>query len=186
MEVNREIRRARETRGESAELDWWEELGRKGFLFPSLALLSLLARAPDFPPPTQAKSNVPPFQPYIPPPDYKLPPEKRGYLRHVAVEPKHVQRENFQVESVHLKHRTQKPINKTQSQPLQYSHLLRKTGRRGELGIEDEDDSDVTRISFNVPLVGVSWRRYTPASIIYLFFFFYLYINAHFNMAVIF
>lgn len=64
--------------------------------------------------------------------------------------------ENFHVESVHLKHRTHKPINQTQSQPLQYSHLLRKTGRRGELGIEDEDGSDVTRISFNVPLVGVS------------------------------
>lgn len=37
-----------------------------------------------------------------------------------------------------------------------YSHLLRKTGRREELGIQEDDDSDVTRISFNVPLVGVS------------------------------
>lgn len=96
------------------------------------------------------------FQPYIPPPDYKLPPEKRGYLRHVTPETKQTRTENFQFESVHLKHPMQKPTNGTQMEQPRYSHLLRKTGRREELGIQDDDDSDVTRISFNVPLVGVS------------------------------
>ena len=95
-------------------------------------------------------------QPYIPPPDYKLPPEKRGYLRHVAPELKQASAVNFHVEGVHLKHLTQRSSGRTQLEQPRYSHLLRKTGRRGELGIEEEDDSDVTRISFNVPLVGVS------------------------------
>lgn len=98
------------------------------------------------------------FQPYIPPPDYKLPAEKRGYLRHVTPKPKQLLPENFHVENVHLRHQFLKDNRRTQSreQPQGYSHLLRKTGRRGELGIQDDDDSDVTRISFNVPLMGVS------------------------------
>lgn len=96
--------------------------------------------------------------PYIPPPDYKLPAEKRGYLRHVTPKPKQLLPENFHVENVHLRHQFLKDNRRTQSreQPQGYSHLLRKTGRRGELGIQDDDDSDVTRISFNVPLMGVS------------------------------
>lgn len=50
----------------------------------------------------------------------------------------------------------QRPTNRTKMEQPRYSHLLRKTGRREELGIKEDDDSDVTRISFNVPLVGVS------------------------------
>ena len=98
------------------------------------------------------------FQPYIPPADYKLPPEKRGYLRHVTPERKQALPENFHVENVHLKHRSLKGARSYSGEdpPQRYSHLLRKTGRRGELGIEDNDDSEVTRVSFNVPLVGVS------------------------------
>lgn len=107
---------------------------------------------------TILRSNFEPSKaaPYIPPPDYKLPPEKRGYLRHVAPELKQASAVNFHVEGVHLKHLTQRSSGRTQLEQPRYSHLLRKTGRRGELGIEEEDDSDVTRISFNVPLVGVS------------------------------
>ena len=109
---------------------------------------------------TNFRMNVRFFQPYIPPPDYKLPPEKRGYLRHVPPSPKQVRPENFHVESVHLRHSTsQRHNNRTPSEQPRYSHLLRKTGRRGELGIEEDDDSEVTRISFNVSLVGVSWKR---------------------------
>jgi len=94
--------------------------------------------------------------PYIPPPDCKLPPEKLGYLRHITPEPKQAPSENFHVENVLLKHRTHRGTSRTQSDVPQYSHVLRKTGRRGELGIDDDDDSDVTRIPFNVPLIGVS------------------------------
>ena len=94
------------------------------------------------------------FQPRIPPPDYKLPPEKLGYLRHVTPAPKQVIPDNFHVESVHLRHAY--PPNSSQSEKPRYAHLLRKTGKRGELGIKDDDDSEVTRICFNVPLVGVT------------------------------
>jgi len=94
------------------------------------------------------------FQPHIPPPDYKLPPEKLGYLRHVTPAPKQAMPDNFHVESIHLRH-AYRPSS-SQSEKPRYAHLLRKTGRRGELGIEDDDDSDVTRICFNVPLVGVT------------------------------
>ncbi|XP_044183508.1 myosin-IIIb-like isoform X2 [Acropora millepora] len=106
---------------------------------------------------TKIRSNSQPLAaPYIPPPDYKLPPEKRGYLRHVNPEPKQTPTEMFQFESVHLKQPMQRPTNRTKMEQPRYSHLLRKTGRREELGIQEDDDSDVTRISFNVPLVGVS------------------------------
>lgn len=94
------------------------------------------------------------FQPRIPPPDYKLPPEKLGYLRHVTPGPKQVMPDNFHVENIHLRH-AYRP-SPSQSELPRYSHLLRKTGRRGELGIEDDDDSDVTRISFDVPLIRVT------------------------------
>ncbi|XP_078345595.1 myosin-IIIb-like isoform X2 [Oculina patagonica] len=92
--------------------------------------------------------------PPIPPPDYKLPPEKLGYLRHVTPGPKQVMPDNYHMENVHLRH-AYRPST-SQSEMPRYSHLLRKTGRRGELGIEDDEDSDVTRIHFNVPLIGVS------------------------------
>ena len=96
------------------------------------------------------------FQPYIPPPDYKLPREKLGYLRHVTPGPTQVLPENFQVEDVNLRH-IYRSGSATPTQTPRYSHLLRKTGKRGELGIADDDDnSDVTRISFNVPLIGVT------------------------------
>lgn len=97
------------------------------------------------------------FQPRIPPPDYKPPPEKLGYLRHVTPAPKQVIPDNFHVESVHLRHAY--PPNSSQSEKPRYAHLLRKTGKRGELGIKDDDDSEVTRICFNVPLVGVTWKQ---------------------------
>ena len=94
------------------------------------------------------------FQPRIPPPDYKLPPEKLGYLRHMTLGPKQVMPDNFHVESIHLRH-AYRPRSSHFEVP-RYAHLLRKTGKRGELGIDDDEDSDVTRISFNVPLVGVT------------------------------
>lgn len=96
------------------------------------------------------------FQPRIPPPDYKLPREKLGYLRHVTPGPKRVLPENFHVEDINLRH-IYRSNPSTPTQTPRYSHLLRKTGKRGELGIGDDDDnSDVTRISFNVPLIGVT------------------------------
>ena len=94
------------------------------------------------------------FQPRIPPPDYKLPPEKLGYLRHVTPGPKQVMPDNFHVENIHLRHAYRPSSSK--SQVPRYAHLLRKTGKRGELGIEDDEESDVTRICFNVALVGVT------------------------------
>lgn len=94
------------------------------------------------------------FQPRIPPPDYKLPPEKLGYLRHVTPGPKQVIPDNFHVESVNLRHAYRR--HSSQSEKPRYAHLLRKTGKRGELGIEDDNESDVTQICFNVPLVGVT------------------------------
>lgn len=102
------------------------------------------------------RSSSEPVQelPRIPPPDYKLPPEKLGYLRHVTPAPKQVIPDNFHVESVHLRHAY--PPNSSQSEKPRYAHLLRKTGKRGELGINDDDDSEVTRVCFNVPLVGVT------------------------------
>ncbi|PFX28944.1 Myosin-IIIa [Stylophora pistillata] len=101
--------------------------------------------------------SAPPQElPYIPPPDYKLPREKLGYLRHVTPGPTQVLPENFQVEDVNLRH-IYRSGSSTPTQTPRYSHLLRKTGKRGELGIADDDDnSDVTRISFNVPLIGVT------------------------------
>lgn len=68
--------------------------------------------------------------------------------------PKQVMPDNFHVESIHLRH-AYRPSS-SQSEVPRYAHLLRKTGRRGELGIEDDEESDVTRICFNVPLVGVT------------------------------
>lgn len=123
-----------------------------------LVRLALAAQKDDGPIKPRAKSEPPSHLPYIPPADYKLPPEKRGYLRHVTPERKQALPENFHVENVHLKHRSLKGARSYSGEdpPQRYSHLLRKTGRRGELGIEDNDDSEVTRISFNVPLVGVS------------------------------
>ena len=50
---------------------------------------------------------MPQFHPlfsFIPPPDYKLPPEKLGYLRHMTPGPKQVMPDNFHVESIHLRH----------------------------------------------------------------------------------
>lgn len=101
--------------------------------------------------------SAPPQElPRIPPPDYKLPREKLGYLRHVTPGPKRVLPENFQVEDINLRH-IYRSNPSTPTQTPRYSHLLRKTGKRGELGIADDDDnSDVTRISFNVPLIGVT------------------------------
>jgi len=92
--------------------------------------------------------------PRIPPPDYKLPPEKLGYLRHVTPGPKQVMPDNFHVENIHLRH-AYRPSS-SHSEVPRYAHLLRKTGRRGELGIQDDEESDVTRVCFNVPLVGVT------------------------------
>lgn len=97
------------------------------------------------------------FQPRIPPPDYKLPPEKLGYLRHVTPGPKQVMPDNFHVENIHLRH-AYRPSS-SHSEVPRYAHLLRKTGRRGELGIQDDEESEVTRVCFNVPLVGVTWKQ---------------------------